>query len=280
MPHDDVLLAGIRVVSIAINLPGPAAARRFAQLGADVVKVEPPSGDQMQQLSAPYYRELAQGQRIVTLDLKSPQGRAGLDELLAQADLLITSHRPSALARLGLDWDSLHTRFPKLGQVAIVGHPGPDAETAGHDLTYQAVSGTLQPPLMPRVLLADLAAAERAVADGLAIVLAAQRTGEGRFREIALSDVAATMAEPVRHGLTAPDGILGGALPGYAIYAASDGHVALSSLEPHFWKRTQDALQVEGTREELTSIFSSRTADEWEQWAREHDIPLAAVRVQ
>ncbi|MEL4504901.1 CaiB/BaiF CoA-transferase family protein [Luteococcus sp. H138] len=278
MGHDDVLLAGVRVVSIAINLPGPAAARRLARLGAEVTKVEPPTGDQMELLSASYYRELCEGQRIVRLDLKSEQGRAELWQLLEGADLFLTSNRPSALARLGLDWESVHARLPKLSQVAIVGYPGDRAEVAGHDLTYQASVGTLQPPNMPRVLLADLTSAERAVGDALAAVLSASRTGVGSYREVALSSLAEMMGDPARHGLTTSDGILGGSLPQYAMYPAADGHVVLAALEPHFWARTREQLGIEGTREELTAIFATRGAEEWEAWGAEHDIPLAAVR--
>lgn len=278
MGHDDVLLAGVRVVTIAINLPGPAAARRLAQLGAEVIKVEPPVGDQMELLSAPYYRELLEGQRIVRLDLKSDQGRDELWQLLDGADLFITSNRPSALTRLGLDWETVHARLPKLSQVAIVGYPGEKAEVAGHDLTYQASVGTLQPPNMPRVLLADLTSAERAVGDALAALHSASRTGIGRYREVALSSLAEMMGDPARHRLTTADGILGGSLPQYAMYPAAQGHIVLAALEPHFWARTREQLGIEGTREELAAIFLTRSADEWEVWGAEHDIPLAAVR--
>lgn len=147
-----------------------------------------------------------------------------------------------------------------------------------HDLTYQAEVGTLQPPSMPRILLADLTSAERAVGEALAAVLHASRTGRGSLREVALSDLAQMMCDPVRHGLTTPDGILGGSLPGYGIYRASDGYVALAALEPHFWERTRAELGVEGSREELETLFAARSVADWEAWAGERDIPLARVR--
>ncbi|MEL4358902.1 MULTISPECIES: CoA transferase [unclassified Luteococcus] len=283
MGHDDVLLGGLRVVTIAINLPGPAAARRLAQLGADVIKVEPPAGDQMELLSAPYYQELLAGQQVIRLDLKTDEGRDELWRLLETADLFLTSNRPSALARLGLDWESLHARLPRLSQVAIVGYPGEKAEMPGHDLTYQASVGTLNPPNMPRVLLADLTSAERAVGDGLAAVLAAGRTGQGSYREVALSSLAEMMGDPARHGLTTTDGILGGALPEYNLYRAADGYLVLAALEPHFWARTRQVLELTATgpeqsAAELAAIFATRTAAEWEAWGEENDIPVAAVR--
>lgn len=274
----DLPLGGVRVVSLAINLPGPAAAARLQALGAQVCKVEPPSGDPLALACPEYYQQLVAGQEVVTLNLKEEGERERLWALLEDTDLLITSSRPSALARLGLDWASLHARVPRLSEVAIVGHPGDEAEVAGHDLTYQATVGTLQPPQMPAVLIADLAGAERAVADGLAALLQARRTGEGVHREVALSNVAASMSQPMWHGLTAPEGFLGGALPAYGIYPASSGFVALAALEAHFWTTLTKQLEVEGSREELETIFVTRTADEWEAWGREHGLPIAAVR--
>jgi crotonobetainyl-CoA:carnitine CoA-transferase CaiB-like acyl-CoA transferase len=161
--------------------------------------------------------------------------------------------------------------------VAIVGHPGADAEVAGHDLTYQATVGTLRPPDLPTVLVADLAGAERAVADGLATLVQRASTGVGHHREVALRDVAADLAQPVLQGMTTADGPLGGALPSYRIYAAATGFVAVAALEAHFWKRLTEALGVKGSREELEQAFAQRGAEEWQVWAQEHDLPIAAV---
>lgn len=271
-------LSGVRVLSLAVNLPGPAAAARLVSLGAQVTKVEPPSGDPLAFGAKDYYDQLVTGQEVVQLDLKAHADRESLWTMLADTDLLLTSSRPSALARLGLDWPAVHERLPRLSQVAIVGHPGPDAEIAGHDLTYQAAVGTLQPPQLPRVLVADLAGAERAVADGLAALLQAARTGEGACREVALSDVAETMAQPALHGLTMSEGFLGGALPSYGIYAAATGFVAVAALEGHFWKELLRHLDVTGERTDLETAFAQRSADEWEAWGRERGLPIAAVR--
>lgn len=270
-------LAGLRVVSIAVNLPGPVAAARLVGLGASVVKVEPPSGDPLRLVAPAYYDELVAGQDVRTLDLKDDAGRARLDELLSVADVFVTSNRAAALERLGLDWPELHGRHPRLSQVAIVGSPAPDDDVPGHDLLYQAAVGTLTPPAMPTVLLADLAGAERAVTEALAAVLARASTGVGRFCEVSLAVAAQVMGGPLRHGLTTPGGPLGGGLAAYAIYAAADGHVALAGLEPHFHARLLTLLDVPDSRLELERVFRTRPARAWQEWAREHDLPLAAV---
>lgn len=265
------------MVSVAVNLPGPVAAARLAALGADVVKVEPPGGDPLQHVAPAYYAELVAGQDVRTLDLKGDAGRDILDGLLRDADVFLTSSRSAALERLGLGWRDLHRRHPRLSQVAIVGSPPPDDDLPGHDLVYQAAAGLLVPPLMPTVLVADLAGAERAVSEALAAVLGRAGTGVGRFCEVSLAVAAQAMAGPLRHGLTTPGGPLGGGLTAYRIYPAADGHVALASLEPHFHARLLALLDVPDSREELERAFRSRPAAAWQEWAREHDMPLAAV---
>lgn len=273
-------LDGVRVLSIAINLPGPAAVARRARQGASVTTVLPPSGDPMEQFAKDYFEELHVGQDIVQADLKDPAGRAELDGLLAQADIFITSSRPSALRRLGLDFATVHAAHPRVCQVDIVGYPGEQAEVPGHDLTYQAGTGMVRDGRLPATLVVDLSGAERAAAEGAAALVQRARTGEGVRREVALSDLAHTMSRPVAHGLTAPGGMLAGDLPVYSVYAAADGHVALAALEPHFTAKLLHVLQLpaeELSTDRLSRIFAERTAAEWEQWASEHDVPLVAV---
>ncbi|KGN37237.1 CoA transferase [Knoellia subterranea] len=273
-------LEGVRVVSIAINLPGPVAVARLASQGATVTTVLPPSGDPLQQFSPAYFDELHVGQSIEHVDLKSDDGRARIDELLADADVFVTSSRASALTRLGLDHASVSGRHTQVCQVDIVGHPGDDADIAGHDLTYQAGSGLVRDGRMPATTVVDLAGAERAAGEACAALVERARTGRGSRREVALSDVATSMSDPVRHGLTASGGPLAGGLPVYAVYPASAGHVALAALEPHFAVRLAAAIDLapeELTHERLGELFATRTAAEWETWALERDIPLVAV---
>src|SRR5687767_11982811 len=150
-------LSGIRVLCLAIYVPAPAAARRLAALGAEVVRVQPPTGDPLASWSPGWYDALRSGQTIRRLDLKAAADRAAFDLLLEDADLLLTALRPSAVARLGLDWPRLQARHPRLCSVAIVGRASSDGDRAGHDLTYLAPHGLLRPPQMPATLLADLA---------------------------------------------------------------------------------------------------------------------------
>ena len=270
------LLDGVRIINLSVNLPGPAAARRLARMGAVVVKVEPPGGDPMAAYHADWYREMAAGQTVVTIDLKAAAGRSHLMALLAEADLLITASRPAALERLELDWATLHRKLPRLCQVAIVGYPSPRENEAGHDLTYQASLGLLNPPHMPRTLLADMAGAEQTVTASLALLLARERGQGGGYREVALSEAAAAMAEPLRYGTTAPGALLGGGIPEYNIYRTSDGWVAVAALEPHFKKRLQEALTVQ-TRDEYQAVFLQRSSADWQRWGQEQDVPIVAA---
>ncbi|NLT54930.1 MAG: CoA transferase, partial [Actinomycetales bacterium] len=136
-------LAGVHVVSLAGTLPGPVAARRLTSEGAEVVRVEGPGGDILRLVAPALVDDLVDHQQVVQLNLKDPTDRASLDELLDGADLLLTSSRPGALARLGLTPEGVAERWPRLAWVAIVGAKGERAEEAGHDLTYQAEAGLL-----------------------------------------------------------------------------------------------------------------------------------------
>jgi alpha-methylacyl-CoA racemase len=278
VPDVDLTLAGVRVVSTAGNLPGPVAAARLRDLGAEVTKVEPPSGDPLRAVAPGAYEELTDGQHVVPLDLRTSDGRDRLAALLDRADVLLTSSRPASLDRLGLGWESLHSRYPRLVHVAVVGSSGAAAGRAGHDLTYQAETGALTPPQLPTVLLADLAGAERAVSATLGLLLRRATTGRAGFAEVSLAQACAAMTSTLRWGLTGPGTPLGGALPAYRLYAAVDGWVALAALEPHFLERTLQCLGVSGSAEEFDAVFRTRTAGEWDAFGVAHDIPLAAVR--
>lgn len=272
-------LSGIRLLSLAINVPGPVAAARLRGLGASVVKVEPPAGDPLALASPDWYAALIEGQEVMRLDLKRAEDRQQLEGLLDGCDLLLTSTRPAALARLGLAWEAVHERHPRLCQVRIVGHPEPLEDRVGHDLTYQAEEGLVTPPALPRTLLADLAGAERAVSAALGLLLARERGGGAGLDTVALGEAARDFAEPLRRGLTAPGGSLGGGLPQYGVYRAAEGWIALAALEPHFAERLDGELGARGLDEErLQEIFLTRSAAEWQQWAEARDLPLVAVR--
>lgn len=276
-------LDGIRVLSLATNVPGPVAAARLRDLGAQVMKVEPPAGDALALVAPAWYAALHQDIEVQRLDLKRVDGKRGLATRLGDCDLLLTSSRPASLARLGLEWPALSARYPALCQVAILGYAGPASARPGHDLTYQAELGLLDPPGLPRTLLADLAGAERAVSVALGLLLRRARAGEAfeaeeRYAEVALSEAAAAFAEPLAQGLTAPGGLLGGQLPGYNLYRAADGWIAVAALEAHFLQKLAAELGLgRVTAESLAEVFVQRPADYWQAWAADRDLPLVVV---
>ena len=272
------LLHGIKIVSLSINTPGPVAAARLARMGASVTKIEPPAGDPLRIGARAWYDSLCQGQKVITLDLKDSAQRGHLNEHLENADLLLASFRPSALGRLGLDWESLHSRHPRLCLAGIIGYPPPLEEKSGHDLTYLADTGLLSPPTLPRSLFVDLAGAERCVSLALALLLSFARTGQASRGFVSLYECAQELAEPWAAGLTVPGGILGGGTPFYSMYRSSDGWIAVAALEPHFAHRLAAELGVTNpSRLELERRFREHTAIWWQEWATQRDLPLVAV---
>ncbi|HEU0190753.1 MAG TPA: CoA transferase [Mycobacterium sp.] len=269
------VLDGVRVVSLAVNIPGPLAAARLAGLGAMVTKVEPPGGDPLAAVAPDWYVDLVRNQTVLVLDLKDSGDRAKLDVELAGADLFLTSTRPAALRRLGLD--GANQRFLGLSHVEIVGYDGDLEDRPGHDLTYQAAHGTLQPPLMPTVPVVDLLGAERAVSAALLALLAKAGSGAGQTHRVVLADAAADAGAAVRYGISGPGDPLGGATPTYGIYPSADGYLAVGAIEPHFRERTLTALGAADTREDLARIFAGHSTRHWEELAAKVDIPLTGI---
>jgi crotonobetainyl-CoA:carnitine CoA-transferase CaiB-like acyl-CoA transferase len=272
-------LSEIKIVTTAFNMPGPAAVWQLRGFGAAVVKVEPPTGDPLARNCPELYREFTAGQEVVRLDLKEPAGRTQMDAHLKTADLLLTSTLPTSLERLGLAWERLARDFPRLCQVAIVGYAPPDEELTGHDLTYQASVGLVDPPAMPRTLLADMAGAQTAVTHAFAVLRERERTGRGVFSYAPIAGAVDFFAIPLRYEITSPGGRLAGTLPMYNLYPTREGWLAVGALEPQFWAKMQTLLGLEqGTYEELKAALATRTAVEWEKWAEVNRLPIAAVR--
>lgn len=281
-------LKGTRILSLALNLPGPAALLRCRDMGADCVKVEPPpppglaSGDPMGMYCTQAYGQLHSGIRVLHANLKAAEGQALLAEELTQADVLITSFRPSALAKLGLSWEALQARYPRLSLVRIVGSPGEAAEEPGHDLTYLAQAGLVSGTDMPPTLFADMGGALMASEAALQALLERARTGRGACIEVALSDAAHWLALPHTWGLTTPGGDVGGAHAFYRIYPCADGRVAYAALEPHFAARLLQLLGLppetdprqSEVREALAAWTLEQTRATLDALARERDIPL------
>jgi crotonobetainyl-CoA:carnitine CoA-transferase CaiB-like acyl-CoA transferase len=264
-------LEGVRLVTIAQNVPGPLAAMRARRAGARVVKVEPPGGDRLEALAPAWYAELHAGITVERLDLKTESGRSRLTTLLAEADILLTSQRPSQLAHLGLELEAVRNASPRLRVLRIVGSRR-DPERAGHDLTYQAEAGLIG-DAMPLTLAADVMASERAFGGILALL----RQPPGSTMDVGMVESLEPLLAPLRFGLTLPNGALGGAAPQYRIYTARSGRVAVAALEPHFMARLYQALDLP-PGSDLSERLHQRTAAEWDAWARERDLPITAVR--
>lgn len=286
-------LRGVRVLSLALNLPGPAALMRLEAMGAVCVKAEPPaprtapagtSGDPMGQYNPGAYAVMHDGIKIITIDLKTDKGQAVLHKELARTDVLLTSFRPSALEKLQLGWKRLHKRHPALAVVAIVGAPGARAEEPGHDLTYLADAGLVTGLDLPPTLFADMGGALMASEAVLKAVLGQRTSGRASFQEVALSDAAAWLALPRHWGLTQPTGAVGGAHAGYRVYPCKDGRVAVAALEPHFAASLCKAagVTVSGrhtlfepeTQAAIASFLRGQTRRQLDRLALDNDIPL------
>lgn len=268
-------LAGVRVLSLALNLPGPAAAARLRALGAEVHKIEPPAGDPMRLLSQSLYRAMHRGVTVQTLDLKTAHGQAVLHQALQASDLLLTAFRPAALGRLGLDKGTLAARHPHLGAISILGYPGRKARLPGHDLTYQAEVGLIDAARLPATLLADMTGALLVVEAAMGAMLQARVSGKGVCLDVALSDAAGFAALPRTLGMTTAGALLGGHLPGYAVYPCLDGLVAVAALEPHFAEALANTAGG-GTREHIARWCKAHSAAELEAIAWQQDLPLKA----
>ncbi len=285
-------LTGIRVLSLALNLPGPAALMRLKAMGASCAKAEPPAGDPMLGYSPQAYTDMHQGIRRVTLDLKTPAGQRGLHRRLARTDVLLTSFRPSALRKLGLEWAALHARHPRLNLVTIVGAPGPAADLPGHDLTYMAENDLVQGLTLPATLYADMGGALATSEAVLQVLLmrhgASDPPNAGATLEVALSEAAHWLGQPRQWGLTLPHSDIGGAHAGYQVYACQDGRVAVAALEPHFAQRLCQAAglppdSAQGMRSpevhaQLRGFFQQHSCLELENLSHSRDIPLHALR--
>jgi len=302
-------LSGLLVVDLTRHLPGPLAAHLLADLGARVVKVEEPRQGDPVRLAPPLVKGrsalaalLLSGVESIALDLKKEAGLAVLELLLEQADVLLESFRPGTLARLGLDPEELVERHPRLVVCSISGwgQDGPYRDRAGHDLTYQALSGSLAStaPAMPPFPAADTSGAWAAVSSVVAALYQRERTGRGARIDASLFDAAVhnnlvAWAEAAggsrgEERVGTPHG-LSGALPCYDLYRTADGGVlAVAPLEEHFWRRfcrvagREDLVKLqyqEGdeARRQVAGAVAEKTLDEWVRLLAEADLPIEPV---
>ncbi|BAN22923.1 CaiB/BaiF CoA transferase family protein [Caballeronia insecticola] len=320
-------LTGLRVLDLTRLLPGPVATLRLAELGADVLKIEPPregdyaramlqsEADRKSGAPSAFYRIVNRGKRLLTLDLKSDEGRSTLIELVRDADVLVESFRPAVMERLGVGYEMLREANPKLVYCAITGFgsEGPFALKAGHDLNYIAYAGVLDQfaardgtPVAPNFQLADLlGGALSAVMKILAAAWHVARGGEGRRVEVSMTHAAhahnvmahIALANGDEASTRAGAGLLNGGAPCYDVYRTRDDRfIAVGALELKFWQTLCEAIgrpdwasrhwslgQAIGGADaaqlstELAARFRERTLDDWMKLLEALDCCVAPV---
>ncbi len=306
-------LAGVQVLDLSRLLPGAFATKVLVDLGASVDKIEPPVGGDPLRGLPPHveglnaaFRLLHRGKRSVAIDLKRPEGRQVLLDVLSRYDVLLESFRPGVMEGWGLGPGVLRRHHPGLVFCSLNGYgrSGPMAERAGHDLNFLARSGVLgavwagkgEPPPPPPVQAADVGGALYAVAGILAALSERGRTGRGRTLDVALTDAAVGFGVvALAFAWAAPRfgarSMLSGGLAVYGTYRTADGGaVALAALEPKFWMRFCEASGFDGgledllpgphqeaLRERLAAFFASRPRAHWERLAERTDCCLEPV---
>lgn len=293
-------LDGVRVLDLGQYVPGPFAALQLADMGADVVKVEPPGGDPMRRLGrvdgdglSPLYRVMNGGKTVVRLDLKSEAGRSAFETLLRAADVLVESYRPGVLDRLGFDRARLESLNPGLVHCAITGwgQTGPYRLKANHDLNCMALaggltgSGTVETPVIAWPPTSDYASAVQAAAVIAGALVRRGRTGQGAFIDMSMAEAVLAWQSGGMTAAARPDiaprrgtGLLNGGAACYQIYRTKDGcFLTLGNLEDKFWiafaeaaghpewgPRQWEPMPQDGLIAEVAAVVATATLAEWE----------------
>ena len=309
-------LKGIRVLDLSMFLPGPHLTMMMADHGADVVKVEPPSGEPVRNVGyraadgvSVWFRNTHRGKRSVVLDLKTDAGREALLTLAASADVFVEAFRPGVVDRLGVGYDAVRARNPGIvyASIAAFGQTGPEVARPAHDYAVQALAGTASlnlgsdgEPTNSGMPVSDLSASLMTLSAILMALLRRGTTGRGDFIDMSMHD--ATMAwlpnvtGPVFAEGRAPVVKEERSWGGYAFFRAyrtADGrHVALGGVEHKFVINLLTALGREDLIEAacgppgpgqapvkafLEQTFATRTRDEWEEWFAGRDVCFAPV---
>lgn len=297
------LLQGLKIADFSALLPGPFGTVLLADLGAEVIKVEPPEGDMLRSFPFDMARVVNRNKRSVVLDLKHPASREVVDRLASWADIVVEGSRPGVADRLGIGAQRLRELNPRLVYCSIsgFGQTGPARGRAGHDTSYMAASGALAYPgsysdqavRRAGLPMSDLAGSMSFAILALAAWARAQRTGQGATLDLSLTEATMSLAT-VRGDLDREEPNLNYLMPGNDTFATSDGRwVALGIIEPHFWAAFVAAIgeaepqlrdhqfgSIERRLEhgvELQALLAhivARHDSAW--WARvfiEHDIP-------
>jgi len=256
-------LRGLRVLDVTQVMAGPFCTMLLADLGADVVKIEPPAGDSTRQMpgaidrESPSFNAVNRGKRSVVLDLKTAKGRDALKRLARTADVLVENYRPGVLEELGLDYATLSAINPRIVFASISGYgqTGPDRRKGGFDLVAQGVSGLMSitgerggPPVKVGVPLTDLGAGLFALVGILAALQHRHASGFGQHVDTSLVDagVALSVWEATEYFRTAmPPQPMGSAHRMFAPYQAircADGYITLGAANERLFRRLCDVL--------------------------------------
>jgi crotonobetainyl-CoA:carnitine CoA-transferase CaiB-like acyl-CoA transferase len=254
--------AGLRMLDLSRLLPGPYCSLLFADLGADVIKVEEPGRGDYARRTPPFWGDsdvgayfllLNRNKRSVSIDLKAGAGKEIFRRLVRTADVLLESFRPGVMDRLGLGWEALRAENPGLVYCAISGYgqDGPYRDLVGHDVNYMGYAGALSvtgprggPPLTPGVQVADLGGGALMAAFAIAAALHHRgESGQGQLVDVSMTDGVVSWLIPHLAAFFATGRVperarerLNGGWPSYGVYEAADGgHVTLGALEPQFW---------------------------------------------
>jgi crotonobetainyl-CoA:carnitine CoA-transferase CaiB-like acyl-CoA transferase len=288
-------LAGVRVVDFSMFVPGPFASSMLADLGADVIKVEPPRGDPGRGYVPVQFETENRNKRSIALDLKHADAASVVEKLVAHADVVVEGFRPGVAQRLGIDYETLRSHNARLVYCSISGYgqTGPWRERPGHDVNYVAAAGGLafpgqwlKPPARSSLPIADMAGgAFAAVA-----ILAALREGKGAYLDLSLFEAAFFLCA-MRHGLDPQVDPRAHLFPVNDVFETADGkRLTLGILEEHFWRNfvrlvpelederfSSDAKRRangDALSRKLEEVLRRKTADEWMRLLEEHDVPV------
>jgi alpha-methylacyl-CoA racemase len=291
-------LAGIRVIEMVGLGPCPFAAMMLADMGAEVIRIDrkpAPGAPNPFPMLGTKFDVMARGRRSLALDLKHPNAREVVLQLVEQADVLLEGFRPGVMERLGLGPDACRERNRRLvyGRVTGWGQDGPLAQAAGHDLNYIALSGMLHamgraegPPAPPLNLVGDFGGGAMILAFGVVCaVLEARGSGQGQVVDAAMTDGTALLGA-MMYGLRAHGSwrdaraanLLDGGAPFYDTYACADGRfVSIGAIEPQFYARLlalagatdpvfeaqMDEARWPELKARFAALFATRSRDEW-----------------
>jgi crotonobetainyl-CoA:carnitine CoA-transferase CaiB-like acyl-CoA transferase len=300
-------LRGVRILDLSVLLPGPFATEILADLGADVVKVEPPKGDNARHMPMEMFRMANRNKRSICLDLKNPASRPAIVALALWADVVVEGFRPGVTERLGVSWAQLSEINERLVYCSISGYgqSGPSRLLPGHDLNYMAAGGALSlkgrwlddKPARSGLPVSDVAGSSFAVITILSALLKRERDGKGSYIDVALADAALSFTA-LRRGLDIDDPERLHLYPTNDLFETADGRtIVLGLVEDEFWQNFRRLLAGEAPElgdaryddetsrrrhgdelsRALAAVMRRRTGGEWLELLSPHNIPVQLV---